>query len=180
YARNEKYQLFGSDDRQTRALTENETLDQFGNIVNSNGGLQQSGAGTGSNPGNNVKEEDFTGAGTPGAGSQGEELSYFEQYMKDHPDARVDKYGWVQNADGSYARNEKYQLFGSDDRQTRDLTENETLDQFGNIVNRPDTASAPSSLNQQTTTTPQGTSGTETSNTGNTQIPGIIDNLSRW
>ena len=34
-------------------------------------------------------------------------LSYAEQYIKDHPGAHFDKNGWVQNADGSYAKNEQ-------------------------------------------------------------------------
>ena len=65
------------------------------------------------------------------------ELSYVEQYLKDHPGSHLDKNGWVQNADGSYAKNEAGQLFGADDRVFRDLKANEMLDKAGNIVEKP-------------------------------------------
>lgn len=69
-----------------------------------------------------------------------EQLSYAEQYvrqyMEEHPGADLDKNGWMQNADGSYARNEDGQLFGSDERVFRNLNSNEMLDQYGNIVDK--------------------------------------------
>jgi len=69
-----------------------------------------------------------------------EQLSYAEQYVKqymeEHPGADLDKNGWMQNADGSYARNEDGQLFGSDERVFRNLNSNEMLDQYGNIVDK--------------------------------------------
>ncbi len=66
-----------------------------------------------------------------------QELSYVEQYIHDHPGAHLDKNGWMQNADGSYARNELNQMFGDENRAFRALTENEQLDKFGNIVDKP-------------------------------------------
>lgn len=65
-----------------------------------------------------------------------EQLSYVEQYLRSHPGATVDKNGWVQNADGSYAHNENGQLFGIEERVFRSLTSDETLDQYGNIVDK--------------------------------------------
>lgn len=63
---------------------------------------------------------------------------YTAQYLAAHPDAHLDANGWVQNADGSYARNEAGQLFGSADRTFRNLTADETLDAHGNIITKPD------------------------------------------
>ncbi len=70
------------------------------------------------------------------AGNNVNTLSEVEQYVQDHPGAHLDKNGWMQNADGSYARNEDGQLFGSDERVFRNLNSNEMLDQYGNIVDK--------------------------------------------
>lgn len=110
-------------------------------IDSANGVGAGNGIGAGVSVGNGVVNDDLqAGNGATGVTAQGAAveptLSYVEQYIKDHPGAHLDKNGWLQNADGSYARNDKGQLFGSEDRVFRDLRENEILDKYGNIVEK--------------------------------------------
>jgi len=65
-----------------------------------------------------------------------EPLSYAEQYIAEHPGAHFDANGWVQNADGSYAKNEFGQLFGNEQRVFRVMDDSETLDEYGNIIDK--------------------------------------------
>ena len=121
------------------------TNDAGAGIDSVNGVGAGNGTGAGVSVGNGVVNDDLqAGNGAAGVTAQGAAveptLSYAEQYLKNDPDVKADKNGWLfkENANGQpvYIKDASGKMVGLPGAKKRELFDYETLDEAGNIVNK--------------------------------------------